>query len=327
MLSVLENYNELLNFLSEFSSTEKNDAGSKAYGFLCHLQKSDTFIMLKLVSSILKHMETTNSTLQSKILNFKMSFSLINTLKNTISHMRDTFSTMWNNFEQEWTKLDLDPPKQPRRRKRPIKYEFSNSTDTSFTAESQYDKIYKEIIHYVLSGIEARFNNEAKCLLENAEEFLINPNSNPKYVDSFFKDDFNISRLKLHRDMLHDILAGEGLQPESFKDILDIFKTKQHLVIHLTEIHKLIQLFLTIPLTTCTTERSFSMLRRLKTYLRSTMSQQRLNHLAILNCHKTICDSININLVENHFIKKILFVGIHLQSARFNIIYSNLLQL
>ncbi|GLV38319.1 hypothetical protein CBL_21255, partial [Carabus blaptoides fortunei] len=136
---------------------------------------------------------------------------------------------MWNNFEQEWTKLDLEPPKQPRRRKRPIKYETSNSIDTCFTAESHYNKIYKEMIDYVLSGIEARFNNEAKYLLENAEEFLLNPNSNPKYLESFFKDDINVSRLKLHRDMLHDILAGQGLQPKSFKDILDIFKTNPHL--------------------------------------------------------------------------------------------------
>ena len=41
-----------------------------------------------------------------------------------------------------------------------------------------------------------------------------------------------------------------------------------------------------LPVTSCEAERSFSCLRRLKTYLRSTMSQERLNGLvALLNIH------------------------------------------
>ena len=38
---------------------------------------------------------------------------------------------------------------------------------------------------------------------------------------------------------------------------------------------------MTCPATTCTVERSFSQVRRLKSWLRSTMSQQRLNHVAV----------------------------------------------
>ena len=49
----------------------------------------------------------------------------------------------------------------------------------------------------------------------------------------------------------------------------------------LSEVVKYIKLFLTIP-TSCTAERSFSALRRLKSYLRSTMDQEKLNNIAIL---------------------------------------------
>ncbi|KAL4148720.1 hypothetical protein QTP88_002889 [Uroleucon formosanum] len=41
-------------------------------------------------------------------------------------------------------------------------------------------------------------------------------------------------------------------------------------------------------LTTATGERSFSTLRRLKTYLRNTTGQQRLNEMAALNIHTDI---------------------------------------
>ena len=42
-----------------------------------------------------------------------------------------------------------------------------------------------------------------------------------------------------------------------------------------------------LPVTSYEAERSFSALRRLKTYLHTTMSQERLNGLALLNVYKS----------------------------------------
>ena len=50
----------------------------------------------------------------------------------------------------------------------------------------------------------------------------------------------------------------------------------------------LIQLALTVPVTSCTCERSFSCMRRVKTWLRSNMSQERLDHLSILALERNI---------------------------------------
>ena len=41
-----------------------------------------------------------------------------------------------------------------------------------------------------------------------------------------------------------------------------------------------------------------------KAYLRSTMSQQRLKHLAILNCHGPIAENLNLNAIIDEFILK-----------------------
>nr|CAI5842267.1 unnamed protein product [Callosobruchus analis] len=48
------------------------------------------------------------------------------------------------------------------------------------------------------------------------------------------------------------------------------------------------KIFATIPISTATAERTFSTLRRLKSYLRNTMSENRLNGLANLNIHRWI---------------------------------------
>ncbi|KAJ8024838.1 52 kDa repressor of the inhibitor of the protein kinase [Holothuria leucospilota] len=50
-------------------------------------------------------------------------------------------------------------------------------------------------------------------------------------------------------------------------------------------IHILLRIVATLPVTTSECERSFSCLRRLKTYLRGTMTQTRLSGLALMNIH------------------------------------------
>ena len=49
----------------------------------------------------------------------------------------------------------------------------------------------------------------------------------------------------------------------------------------------LLRLFGTIPVSNATAERSFSALKRLKTYLRSTMGEERLTGLALLHVNKS----------------------------------------
>ena len=55
----------------------------------------------------------------------------------------------------------------------------------------------------------------------------------------------------------------------------------------------------TIPVTSCQCERSISSLRQLKTFLRSTMEQERLNGLALMLVHRDI--TIDLNAVINMF--------------------------
>ena len=61
-------------------------------------------------------------------------------------------------------------------------------------------------------------------------------------------------------------------------------------------------LLLINPATSCSPERSFSTARRLKSWLRSTMTSQRFNGLALLNVHKECTDQLDLMEVGNEFI-------------------------
>ena len=55
-----------------------------------------------------------------------------------------------------------------------------------------------------------------------------------------------------------------------------------------------VRILLVIPATNATSERTFSALRRVKTYLRSTMTQTRMNSLLSLHVHKERTDALDL---------------------------------
>ena len=57
-----------------------------------------------------------------------------------------------------------------------------------------------------------------------------------------------------------------------------------------------------MPATNATSECSFSALRRVKTYLRSTMMQERLNHLLVLHMHKERTDGVDLKDIGEKFV-------------------------
>ena len=67
-------------------------------------------------------------------------------------------------------------------------------------------------------------------------------------------------------------------------------------------IHTALKIFGTIPVTTCSCERSISTLRRLKTFMRSTMGEKRLTSLALMNVHREI--HLDVEKVMDRFALK-----------------------
>ena len=67
-------------------------------------------------------------------------------------------------------------------------------------------------------------------------------------------------------------------------------------------VEQLLQLLLVLPVSSASSERSFSSLRRLKTWLRATMTQQRLNHVVVLHTHQEELDALDTFSILSDFI-------------------------
>ena len=68
-----------------------------------------------------------------------------------------------------------------------------------------------------------------------------------------------------------------------------------------SEIIVLFKLYLVSQAANAVSERSASSLGRIKNWLKSTMSQERLNHCMLLSIHKEKTDEINLKNVANVF--------------------------
>ncbi|KAF3847158.1 hypothetical protein F7725_020186 [Dissostichus mawsoni] len=104
-------------------------------------------------------------------------------------------------------------------------------------------------------------------------------------------DQFNKSRLHMQLTLLGDLSKTKGLK--TAQDVAGFIgalhpQTRELL----TEVEKLIELCLCLPVSAASSECSFSTLRRLKTWLRSNMTQRR--HLAVMHVHSDILDRMDI---------------------------------
>ena len=58
------------------------------------------------------------------------------------------------------------------------------------------------------------------------------------------------------------------------------------------EFSKVLKIYAVLPISSCEAERSFSALKRLKTYLRSNMGQNRLSSLALMHIERNTVNSV-----------------------------------
>ena len=140
-----------------------------------------------------------------------------------------------------------------------------------------------------MSEMKRRFDQPTLTILREIEKLIID-SSNGAMIEpsATFKDmyaaDLNIDNLLVQLSMLPDVVRTANKDHQlgirkvtSINTVCEIFNTCSFPKTMLCDVDQLLHIYLTIPLTSATAERTFSTLRRLKSYLRSTMTQKHLN--------------------------------------------------
>ena len=70
-------------------------------------------------------------------------------------------------------------------------------------------------------------------------------------------------------------------------------------------VYNLLTLYLTVPVTSATSERTFSALKCVLTLLRSSMTEKPLNNCLLLHIHKDLTDGLDIKPLAEEFASRI----------------------
>jgi len=285
--SIMDNYSELLLFLEDMSETERGDAGSKSNGYLKQLLTFSMFFTLKLLLAVFTKSETLAHSLQSPKLSLSQAQSMVDTLSTIWNSARDesAFNEMWATVIEESASIGIDKPVLPRRSRRPPRrLDGGAESHQDESCEEFYRRIYYSVIDAAMSCLKNRFQSPAFNVAHDIETAVVKAISTDTVpslnaIIGHFGDDLDEKRLRLHLTMLSDVCREDSSTRKSpltvtcINDVVLILQKKPEWMHLFPELVKLLRLFLTMPVTSCTAERSFSCLRRLKTYLRSTLTQ------------------------------------------------------
>lgn len=175
------------------------------------------------------------------------------------------------------------------------------------------------MIDLAVNCITSRFEQPGYTKYMKLESLLVKAASGEDFskeleeITSIYESDIDIAQLSTQLQILGTNIALEASeldtsrqsQPKAatIRDVLQFLRNltdSQRLLME--QVCNVAQLLLTLPATNASSERTFSAMRRLKTYLRSTMTQQRLNHVMVLSIHKEMLDELDLHDLANQFI-------------------------
>lgn len=206
--------------------------------------------------------------------------------------------------------LDVGEPVLPRRRKTPRRYEIG-AGDGTFpdTPKQFFRQHYFEVLDLVVNFIKQRFNQPGYGVYRHLEDLLLKAARCEDYkaefdfVVKFYGDDFHPSLLKTYLELLSTCFRELGNSRPTLVEITEYFKGLSPAARgNMSEICTLLRILIVMPATNVVSERSASALRRVKTYLRTTMSQLRLNNLMTLHIHKEKTDNLSLRCCLNDFV-------------------------
>lgn len=267
------------------------------------------FFGLVLGARILKHTDNLSKTLQNPQLTASEGQEVAELTCKTLESIRTekAFDLFWTNVMQLREEKGVDEPVLPRKRKVPARFEEGSAVGHHpDTPQDLYRRDYFECLDLIVACIRDRFDQPGYRILKNLENLLLKAtrsedyDSELEFVLDYYKDDLQPSILRTQLELLASTFTE---QTPTLKEIWDHFKDlslAQRDI--MSEVCVVIKLLMVMPATNAVSERSASGVRRIKTYLRSTMSQLRFNNLLVLHVHKDRADQLNLKTCLNEFV-------------------------
>ncbi|KAJ8044812.1 Zinc finger MYM-type protein 1 [Holothuria leucospilota] len=309
--SVLYNYPVLLTALEKIIEEHKDPTSvAEANGLMDQISKLEFILLLSIWEDIIGSTFALSNYLQSTSIDITTGSTMIKSTSTELTNKRTTenFQSILElpkaKAEKENVNTEFQQVRTRRRKVRPgelAQDETINRSDERFKIN-----VFFAIFDNLLGQMSNRFNDfllyasHFTCLLPNHLESYDSFN---KLANMYAKDvdvDIAASEYKQYSAFMKEIDAQNLLSDSTIQEILHFIK-KQRLDNAYPNVSILYRILGTLTVSSATAERSFSKLKIIKSYLRSTMGEERLSGLAIISIERDLATSVSFKNVIDTF--------------------------
>lgn len=296
--AVLLNYTAIKTALEEEVNKNIDRHAIEGLGLLTCISKPEFVIALHVFNSVLLKINVLSKYFQNKSETLGQASDLIEGVITTFQNDRENFEDMWDKIVEfaEKEEISLEPTKGNKRKCQQQTKESDyviNSTLgkgpflslPSNITQIKYWKIniYFQVMDNIINNMKHQFNNLPlaqavdafnKLDFVNAQQFI-------KNYETVLNID--VSALEAEIKVMNNMIKAKF--PEiTFETIVKCVQKD-----YCPNLYKLLQSTIVLPVCSAGCERSFSAMRRVKSWLRSTMSQERFSNLSLINIESNFC--------------------------------------
>ena len=310
-------YPDVLKALTKISlQSKKPEERVEATGLIKAIEKYEFVLITVLQHTILKSVDLVSKCLQKKDMNLLDAVKLLRTACDTLKELRHSYEdskSIAKNLADSWgCKAQFTQSRKIRTKR----FFDELSEDTRLTDPEEYFKIcvYFVCIDTAVVQLERRFTgmntianrfhflHPSELLSAKDDELHTFAEKFAMTYESDISSDFPSQLLSFRNALKNEI---QSIKTDSISDLAELLLLKHSTVVSsVPDVATAVKLFLTIPVTVASAERSFSKLKLIKNYLRSTMSQERLSGLSILSIENERARGLNISTIVKTFAEK-----------------------
>lgn len=310
--SLRDSWHEILKTLESIKDdcTEKPVTRNEAAGILFNLEKLETAVMVVVWNDFLERINKVNVQIQASTVDLITVADLYESLCKFFLAERENFKY----FEEKAMELSVSKQyttdigkRQPKREKR---FDETPDEEIRMTASETFRiNTFLVLVDRLVSELEKQqeayngFNEKFSFLTKIGELSTSTLTEKANFLEKMYPNDLET---ELVQECVHfqGHLSSERIliKPDSGSlKSLSSFLRNQNLENIYPNLDIAVRMALCTPATNCSGERSFSCLKRVKNYLRSTLCQEKLNALALLCIESELMNNISYDDIIDDF--------------------------
>lgn len=309
-----ERFSDVMKALSFIILTSKKpNERNEAIGLKKKMESFNFILILVLQCKVLEKVNITSKSLQSESIDLTTAYDLLGNTLLELTELRQSFDKLVNEATEISAKWGIPSEFENKRNKQLKKHFDELAEDERLTDPKSWFRvsIFYPVVDTIFSQLDHRFRG-MKAVLDTyrviqpfflatstdgelRDEAIKFAESFPNDVSPSFPSQISLVRSSF-RSNLKKMRDGDVKQLANFLII-------QHssLVSTYPDVCTACLMYLTVPVTVAKAERSFSKLKLIKNFLRSTMSQERLSGLALLSIENDRAQKINFDKIVDIF--------------------------